>query len=91
MENNRITQLKDMIKLKELRIQEIRKEVKTLERQLLEEKTGLKWGDLVQNQKGEKGILEYGDYFWNWRKLKKDGTPSLQVTCCYNDVVKIEE
>ena len=63
---------------KYLIISSLNREINQLKHQLLELETGFKAGDLVQNYKGEKGILAYGEWAdsWYWNKLKIDGSPS---------------
>lgn len=39
-------------------------------------RTGCKEGDLVSDERGQKGILVFDDNWlthWSWRKLKKNG------------------
>ena len=47
----------------------------------LELETGFKAGQLVENAKGERGILAFpslGDFIdWYWYKLKKNGDPRV--------------
>jgi len=71
------------IKLKITELEEVMKNTKqdilNLRCQLLELKTGFKVGQLVENAKGERGILalpSIGDFMdWHWHKLKKNGEP----------------
>lgn len=79
---------------KKLQITNIEDEISVLEKALLEEKSGFKEGELVINNKGEKGILTFNKTFttfWHWRKLKKDGTPSAAVTSLWGEFERIEK
>jgi len=66
-------------------IREIEAEIIAIKAEKEYEKTGLKIGDIVENQKGVRGVLSsYSGYSWNWFKLKKDGTPSKSETYVYD-------
>lgn len=69
-------------------------DIKQLERLYLEAITGFKEGDLVVNEKGEKGVLVHGDSYnvwWSMRKFKKDGTPSNIIVNTYNNIERVEQ
>jgi hypothetical protein len=84
--------LKQRIEETKKQILDAQAKLRSLELQLLEEKTGFKRGELVMNREGKTGILEYGKYtsFWYWRKIKKDGTASSQATYLGTYPVRIE-
>jgi hypothetical protein len=90
---NRLIEVKQLIKEKNSQIQDLSMEIYSLEKERLELETGFKEGDLVENRKGERGILVKGGYCgWSWRKLKKNNIPSDRATYLgYDNIKKVEQ
>lgn len=86
-----LQEIKLIIKDKEAKIQQLRKEVGELRKKDLEIRTGCKEGDLVEDSEGVRGTLVHGGSFYNWYwcKLKKDGTPRASATYLGNEFKKI--
>ncbi len=87
-------ELKKLIAEKENQIGSIRREILKLKQQLLPLQTSLNEGDVVVNEKGQKGVICYNGnetFWWGVRKYKKDGELSAVIQHAYNDWRKVED
>jgi len=72
------------IESKQKIIYQLKNEIKLLKLKQAIEKTGFNIGDLIVDKKGVRGVISSFDGYWfYWKKLKKDGTPSKASTYVY--------
>lgn len=76
-----LKELEKQLELKEEEKSKLNEEIRELKFKILEEKTGVTIGDIVEYGDAKGVIINMNSYgSWNWRKIKKDGTLHMNST-----------